>query len=955
MIKKNYRSYLTFLLLLPAFAWGQKNKPDSRLLLQQIKTEMNGRNNYPYALSLAQTAVKYYPNDVDFQFLLGRLYMLNRDTLGAERKMDEIIAKVPSYKDAYPAAANIQLAKGNRGKALHYLNMGIQRFPRDRDLRLKKLALYAAAGNYRDGNLQADSLISSFPRDTGVVNSYINYHNEAGTYYLKRGDLAGANREFNLVLTIDPNNKDALSGNLSALMQSGNDQNSLAFINEVLLHQPDSYELLKKKLGLLQDMRRYPEAIETLQYMEKKYPDDGSLRQLEPELKLEAARYYRKMDPYYEYQSVLDKSPANREALDNVINIAISRGMEDEALYWINKALVYNKNDKELLRKKMSLLEQSGKYSAAALVSEQLMQAQPSEATRATFIDMELAVAKDFSAQQLYDSALLAYRSILHVDPRQEQALNSSINILSEQKNYTAALDLVNETISYYPDDVQLQIKKAGILQDAGQYDRAAELFRTLYLQRPQNLTIKNGLVDAWLSAGRQMMQAQDYDHAKDIYDKVQAIVPDNKEVLNNLINIELAQGDTGASPALQWCDTALSYYPSDRDFLLKKSEALFSMKRYEDAIAISDSLRTRYPYNTTVKGLYTDQLTAAASAYQRAGDSVASERSWRELLKIHPKDTLALLALINYSQQQKRYDQALELSDTALSDYPDNTIFILKKATALESLHHYSEAADVAAMAAKRYPDNSSYADYVAYLRGKTYHQEIGLAFLSSHFDSAQAANIATLQYSYLGKKWTMTGKLNFAGRSVGTGLQLELESYIYHGTKWYSYADLGVANKLVFPSWRAAYSLFHSFAGTWEAELGGRYMDFDSLNSVSAVASVSHYFGDFWVNMRGYAISLSGKQYSAATLTARQYLNNKTDYFFATAGYGNSPDDFSRLYQFSQSLRYTTYSIGAGYQKMFNYRNIISISGTWYNQKIGISNYRNQYDIYLTFFRKF
>ncbi len=195
----------------------------------------------------------------------------------------------------------------------------------------------------------------------------------------------------------------------------------------------------------------------------------------------------------------------------------------------------------------------------------------------------------------------------------------------------------------------------------------------------------------------------------------------------------------------------------------------------------------------------------------------------------------------------------------------------------------------------------------------------------------------------------------MNFAGRAQGTGLQGELETYVYHGSKWYSYAAAGLANEVVFPKFKASYSLFHNFYKSWEAELGGRFQAFDSINAVSGVASLSRYLGDFWLNLRGYIIFISGKQYGAGVLTARQYLNNKTDFFYANVGYGNSPMILAAFSNWNKTVNFTTCSIGAGYQKVFNYRNIVSLSGTWYNQKTGTSRYRNQYDIYLTFFRKF
>ncbi|QEC74397.1 YaiO family outer membrane beta-barrel protein [Arachidicoccus ginsenosidivorans] len=130
----------------------------------------------------------------------------------------------------------------------------------------------------------------------------------------------------------------------------------------------------------------------------------------------------------------------------------------------------------------------------------------------------------------------------------------------------------------------------------------------------------------------------------------------------------------------------------------------------------------------------------------------------------------------------------------------------------------------------------------------------------------------------------------MEFCRSSSGHWLTIRSRGLYSARKKWYSYGNLAIANKVVFPKWRAGYSLFHNFAKSWEAELGARIIDFDSLKSVSGVASLAHFFGDFWTNIKGYASFLSGNQYTALTLTARQYLNEKTDFFYATMGYGNS-----------------------------------------------------------------
>lgn len=957
-MKNRYFSIFTVLLFLflGISASAQQKKEDSEVLIRQIKTEMEVRKDYVKALAIAKKGAKEYPRDVDFQYLLSKLYMLNKDLPNAQRKIDEIITKAPDYKDAYVLAANIQLARNNENGALLYINKGIGRFGKDRDLRTKKLDIYQAAGNHNLADIQADSLLYFFGNDKTAVNTYINYRNEAGAYFFKAGNMTRASMEFEKVLEVDPKNKQALDANINTKLQSGDRESSLAMINMALIKEPNSYELLLKKAGILQELKRYPEAIEALQVVRKKFPADRKSSQLEVELKLEAARYYKSTDPYFQYQSVLDKSPGNREALDNVINIAISRGMREEALAWINKSLGKNGSDRELLKKKMSLLEQQQKYIAAAAIAERLYTQSPSDkGLKETYIDLYSAAGRDYALQQLPDSALYAYNKILKVEPANEQALNSSVNVLSAQKKYNAALNMVDKALAYFPGNERLLLKKAGLLQEDEQDEAAALIFEELQSRNPGNNNISNSLIEAQLVMGRKMMQAMDYDGAASAFGKVLDMQPQHKEALNTMINIDLARGRSGIADALQRSADALVAYPDDKELLLKRSAALFNSGRYEEAYRLTGDLLKKYPYNTKIRESYIEQMTTAAATLRKNGDTAAALQAYNKVLMIKPDDTMALLSVNNIYFNGGNYNAVLSTSDTALYYHPENASFLLKKAAALEQLQRYKEAAAEMDTLVTLYPDRAPYKDYQAYLKSKNFRNQLGIAYLNSHIDSAQSANIATLQYTHYFKKFSLAGRLNFAGRAQGTGLQGELETYVYHGSKWYSYAAAGVANKVVFPKLKASYSLFHNFARSWEAELGGRFQAFDSINAISGVASLSRYLGDFWLNLRGYAIFISGKQYGAGVLTARQYLNNKTDFFYANIGYGNSPDDFSRLFQLEQTVNFTTYSIGAGYQKMFNYRNIVSLNGTWYNQKTGTSRYRNQYDIYLTFFRKF
>ncbi len=940
----------------PVTAFAQKERQNGPDELRVIKQKLDYTRDYKGALALCTSAVKNHHGDVDFLFLLGKAYFMTHNYSQAQKVFDQVIQKSPNYKDAYMASVNVQLAVHNNWKAMVYVNKGLAYFSGDRDFELKKLSIFLQQANRNGANAQVEHLIRLFPTESAVMKTCVNYYNGQGDLLLRQGNLSQASVAYGKALELDPGNIEALKGSSSVRQKSGDDQSTLNMLNRALIQHPGSYDFMIKKASILLDQKRYPEAREMLQLILKKSPGDAKARSLLSELNTDAAQYYKSEDPYFLYSDILQQSPGNTEAMGNVISIALNRGNLDEALFWIDKSLKKNPSDKKRLFQKLTILQRQQKYGAASVVAEKLLKLNPGNRDiKEELIQLYQRIGHDYAGEQLYDNALDSYRKIFKLDPRNKEALNSSINILSAKKDYSAALQLVDNTLQLYPKETDLLTLKASLLQDDEQFEEAMLLWEKLSSQEPQNKKFTGNYIEASLAFGRQLMQVSDYDPAAAVYAKILTIQPDNKEALNNIQNIELAKNKQGSQTAIVLSDQALKYYPHDLGFLMKKSDALFRSHHYPEASNLTDSLMKRYPYNLKLRDIYLEQLHKMAVVSRQHGDSTASINTYNRILAVNASDSTALLELANLYRAGGNYSQSLKVTGNALSYYPGNATFLLKRAQVLEQMKQYREAFAAADSVALIYPERKSFRSYSDYLLSRTFKNMISLSYLNSQLDSSRTANIATLQYSFYGKKGIYSGKLNFAGRGSGTGLQGEFEMYYNHSPRWYSYLDLAVANKLVFPNWKVAYSIFHSFAKGWEGELGVRVLKFTTISSYSGVVSLAKSFGDFWVNFRNYTTFLSGKTYEAETLTARQYLNNKTDFFYANLGYGNSPDEFSRSYQLNMNIKYQTYSIGGGFQMMFNYRNIISINATWFNQKTYESLYRNQYDVYVSFARKF
>ncbi|TWV96824.1 YaiO family outer membrane beta-barrel protein [Chitinophaga pinensis] len=471
--------------------------------------------------------------------------------------------------------------------------------------------------------------------------------------------------------------------------------------------------------------------------------------------------------------------------------------------------------------------------------------------------------------------------------------------------------------------------------------------------QHPQDAKYNANLIDLRLTAGRKLMQAEEYDMAAGEFRAVLAQSPNNIEALNYLINLETAVGQSDS--ALVYADQALQYYPDNKDLLLKKAGILTDMQRYNEANAISYQLMQRYPFTIKYRTAYTDGLIAEGNTYQRNNAPDSALALYRQVLNINRKDSLALLYSINLLNGKQSYDSALVYANQGIRYYPDNESFIQKRAVTLENKKMFTEAA-LAADSVVKLNGNPVNVDYADYLHSKTMKNQFGMFFLHSSYDYQDTKyNIATLEYRHFFKRGSYAARLNYAGRQQGTGLQGEAELYYTHNPKLYSYALATYSNEVVFPRTRLAYSIFKTFKHDIEGELGIRYLNADSSNSISGVASIAKTWKDFWVNFRAYFISDSPEFYTSYNLTTRYYMNRQQDYISFTAGLGTSPDDRSRLIQFPKLAGLLTRSVGAGYQKTFKYRTTAGIFGTWINQKITTSEFQNQYDIYLTLQRKF
>lgn len=929
------------------------DSPDDWLKASLYQT--NQKKDYAKAIQLCKQGLVKTPNYVDLRLQLGRLYMLTNRNNDARKELIWVLQKRPGDVDALRYLANLEAKTGRRTEAICYIDEALAKVPGDRELLLKKSSVYMDAKLYDKAFRIIDDLLEVRPDDDTLRSIYIEQHLEVARLFAKNNQYYKARPLFELVLTMQPRNNEAKEYLINNSIRSGNVEQALQYVDEVLNTSPNNYEWMRKKTSLLTDLHRYPEAIELVEKMTKLFPSqNGTLSRQLIELRLLAGGYMMKMDPYNNFTAVLEKQPSNKEALSQVINMALARNNTYEALFYINKALAVAPGDADLLFKKSIVYEMIRNYEQAVIIMQTLVSRSPNNRSyQDRLIELLLINGKEYLTEGLWDKAETAFKTILLYQPNQLQALNYLVSLYVQQKKYNEAIVYQNDIIRIEP-TAEARFKKANMLMDAGRYVEASKLLQKLY-ETDKTTAYKNALVEAYLASAKSAFAQEETDSARLYTLLALRIAPNDTTALHYIINTE--SGLKNYTQALYWCDKALDRYPESKSFKLKKASILESAGLYKEASKISYRLVQEYPYSQRIRNIYLNHRLMAGLKYNRNDKPDSAMLEFKAMLEVEPNDTNALYYLSQTYTGQKQYDSSLYYINAYLVQRPEDEQGIFKKAATLENMKLYDSAAYIMKPLTRRFPDKKTYTDYYDYLYSMTLRNQIGVFWLHSNFnDASLPSDIITLHYqhNFKEKHIILNTRINYAPRPTGNGIQLEGEAFWTHSPKYYSQILVDISNNIIFPRIKLGYSLFKNFQKGWEGEAGLRYFNADSLSALSVTAAASKTFKDYWFNARTYFIPQFGKLNLSLNLTARYYMNNFSDYIGALLAVGSSPDDKSRVFLLNNSLQFLSTSVGISYQKTIRYRNIFSAAYTLTNQKITPSSFQLQQLLYLTYIRK-
>ncbi|NML41095.1 tetratricopeptide repeat protein [Chitinophaga sp. G-6-1-13] len=924
----------------------------SDVLYKMALKARNEEKDYPKAIKFCKKALSQSPDYTDIRILLGKLYQETGQPVAAAFEWNVVLRKDPGNSDALHSLVNLYYSQHNAPEAICYIDMLLEKTPLDKDLLLKKYGLSEESGDVVTQAKIMGLLRTHYISDPKVAALLEDYQMQAARRGRKTGDLNGSEKMYEQVLLKDKNNVEALQGLAASLEGQGRSREALSYYNQLLSLHPDSASWRLKRSSIQLANGNYAAALEDAKWLYKKHPGQSLYKQHLTDV---YTALYRQPNAPAEYaEQLLALQPGNKAVYTQLINQAYQRGDYTAANEWCNKALQVFAGDVDILRKQIGIQEKMQDYSTAATTAGKLLQLHPGATHEQIYTDLQLSRASRLVQMQKPGEAATVLQSALKQVPGHKDLLLLLSNVQTALGKPQEALSLLDQVLAKQPADTALLFKKSGLLEATQHYGEAAAISEGLMTRYPAESRYRQAYIDQAMQAARNHIAQKQYAAAEPALLKVLQYAPANKDAWMYLINMKNEQQQT--AQALDYTTRALHQLNNDSLLLQKKSALLQQTGQYSAASTIAADLHRRYPADTALRQMYFDQLLAHGKQLREKQQWDSAWALYQTAYSLSPADTAVLYNLTATATARKQYDSVLVYADKGLAVNANQPALLSQKANALEQLHRYADAALVAGQLRKLQPGEKKWQQYADHLNGYTYRNQVGVIHLQSVYSRDLApASITSLQYLHRFQRGTVTGRLNYGTREAGNGIQLEAETYYTHNPRYYSYGLFGWSNSDVFPTIRAGYSLFRNFNKGWEGELGARYVKSDTINTYSAVASVGKYFGNYWVNLRGFFTSDEHQWYQAYTLTNRFYLNDQKDFIALIGNIGASPDDRSRNFQFGKVAGFTSTSLTAGFQKNIRGRATIGAYSTWTRQQIPQQSYLHQFDTYLLFLWNF
>ena len=284
--------------------------------------------------------------------------------------------------------------------------------------------------------------------------------------------------------------------------------------------------------------------------------------------------------------------------------------------------------------------------------------------------DIMKLIGNDPKAAEYYKKAVavspndidlrLSYAKILDKLGKEDEAVEEYNYILSkttDNKDVLYSLERIyKRKLEDSPNDATITANLGAIMQKSGNYDEALRYYSKAEYLDPSNVNTR-------LNVGTLYQQKGDYKTAITAYDSVLIIYPDN--ALANLYKAQSLSAMGDKKGALDLYKKVLSLEPNNE---IAQAEMLNMVKETMTTAQFVDYIKKNNP-NNAANILYTYALDLHKQ--NKLNDSIAI---YNEVIKLTPSNPEVYVNLAIAQGQTKNYDAAIATLNTANTKFPNNS-----------------------------------------------------------------------------------------------------------------------------------------------------------------------------------------------------------------------------------------------------------------------------------------
>jgi predicted Zn-dependent protease len=255
---------------------------------------------------------------------------------------------------------------------------------------------------------------------------------------------------------------------------------------------------------------------------------------------------------------------------------------------------------------------------------------------------------------------------VLEANPNHKHAYMIWIDAALRGKDFSKAIELIENALARFVDDVDLRLKKANALESTGHRDEAIALLQILRIEQPENHNLKINLARKLMAAGKPSA-------ADAVFLEVLGKDAKNREAWIGRLNVAAASGDHQS--VADKAERALEYLPKDDVLIIRAGQAMAKTGRIVEGVEL---------LRETIAGSSAPSVNirlAFAGLLQETGELQEADNIIQMVLTEQPENPAALNRYIGMALTRGDVDAGLTRCENALKKLPDNMPLMRRKA----------------------------------------------------------------------------------------------------------------------------------------------------------------------------------------------------------------------------------------------------------------------------------